>query len=161
MWGVSESVRTHWYFAQASKILLDPPLTHSLIHAVYTHACTCAYTHKPFIGLNSASVWSVSISLARTRHHSSCILTSIQSNTGRRDWAGTLLHGDDCYHGNCGGVRPSNKPGNVMLPCFLFPWENINFVLVHVSPCFFLSGFPHVEECMYLSLSLTILGACG
>lgn len=118
-WGVSESVRIH-YFTQTSKILLDPPVTHSLIHAVYTHACTCVYTHKPFIGFNCASVWSVSVSRALIRHHSSCILTSIQSNTDLRDWAGTLLHGDDCYHGNCGGVRPTNKPGNAMLSCFYF-----------------------------------------
>ncbi len=124
----------------------------------HTHSNT-----KPLIALNRASVWSVSVSAAPIRHHSSCILTTIQSNSGLRDWARTLLHGDGCYHGNRGGVWPANKPKNAALSCFS-PRENIKFVLVCLSLLlsFFLAS-PHVEECLqaHSSLSLTILRLVG
>lgn len=160
IWRVWELIHI---FLRPAKIPLDPLVTRSLIHAVYTrlHLCTHTNTHKPFIALNCASVWSVSVRMAHIRHHSSCILTTIQSNSGLRDWAGTLLHGDGCYHGNSGGVRPTNKLKNAVLSCFS-PWENINFVLVYLSlPISFFLVSPCVEECMYLSLSLTILGLVG
>lgn len=117
-----------YIFLRPSKILSDLPLTRYLIHAVKTlthlhgpstrtHTHTHVHTHKPCIALKCASVWSVSVSGALTRHHSSCFLTTIQSNTGLQDWAKTLFHRDGCYYGNCGGVRPTSKPENAVLFC--------------------------------------------
>ena len=154
-------------FLRPVKILLDPPVTHSLMHASYTHSCTCVYTHththtKPFIALNRASVCEVcQTAQALTRHHSSCILTTIQSNIGLRYWAGNLLYGDGCYYGNWGGVRPTNKPKNAVLSCSS-PRENIKFVLVYPSlPLSFCLISPSVEDCCVPLALAHNSGACG
>lgn len=122
-----KSLGAHWYFSQAFKNPFRPssdPLfntccknTYALTLAEHTHRHTRVRTHKPCIALKCASVWSVSVSGALTRHHSSCFLTTIQSNTGLQDWAKTLFHRDGCYYGNCGGVRPTSKPENAVLFC--------------------------------------------
>lgn len=138
----SETERGHnGIFLSLAKVLLDPPLTCSLIHAVNTHASTLVstLTHKDLLLLltvppcevcRSAGLLHVIICLASWQPFNQTVASGIEPEP--------LLCGDGCYHGNWGGVRPTNMPKNAVLSCFSSAEKIINFLLVLLSlfPCF-------------------------
>lgn len=141
----SYNMRNHWYFSQVwKKILLDPPLTLSLKQAVHTHTPALAHTltHARIlffflIALNSClCVKRVHQRVAPVRHHSSCNLTTVQSNTGHWDGAQKSTWGRAVTMVTekvCGPPTSQRMRCCLVSPCRVEKKQHIKFLLVCLS----------------------------